>query len=58
MNPLIVEAVDSTSYIGRIIGEPISVMVVMAAIYTGSSLQMEIEVYEELIKAYKDLKFR
>ena len=45
MNPLIVEAVDSTSYIGRTIREPISVMVVMAAIYTGSSLQMEIEVY-------------
>ncbi|WP_314336664.1 hypothetical protein [Capnocytophaga leadbetteri] len=44
MNPLIVEAVDSTSYIGRTVGESISVMVVMAAIYTGSSLQMEIEV--------------
>ena len=45
MNPLIVEAVDSTSYIGRTIREPISVMVVMAAIYKGNSLQMEIEVY-------------
>jgi len=45
MNPLIVESVDSTSYTGRTIREPISVMVVMAAIYTGNSLQMKIEVY-------------